>query len=455
MRPDKIIRLAIVLVLATGMIGILTPIASAQSVNADETGLQQSGQANDVIELPSLIIDLFRSTPSGPAEAAPSQPATPSAATSPASTQSAPLANLGSNPPLVATTGDYVPDEVLVTVSGDGQSVQDIANSLGLQVRSVRTSFLLGTSLVRFGIPDGRPVGLVLAQLNLDGRTSNSEPNHIYSLQQAESVSGYALESISFNPGDANGASIRLAVIDAGRDKTHPALANITAIDFDALPDTPVVNTDHGTSIVGLIAGQDGFQGVAPGAHIYHARAFENGKSNADAILAALDWSAEQNVQIINMSFVGPRNRLFEQACNAAFERDILLVAAAGNNGPDAPSAYPGAYKSVIAVTATDQQNRRMAQANIGSYIAISAPGVGVLAPIPGGGFDAVTGTSFAAAIYSGAIANLLQRQPGQSSFEVGRVAAKTALDLGKKGKDSEFGFGLINFTSATQAMNR
>ncbi len=455
MRPDKIIRLAIALVLASGLIGSFTPFALAQSAGADGLESQKIGPANDIIELPALIIDLFRSTPAGPVESSSSQPATPPAATSPASTQPAPFAPPGNNPPLVATIGDYVPDEVLVTVSGDGQLVQDIANALGLQVRSVRTSFLLGNSVVRFGIPDGRPVGLVLAQLNLDGRTSNAEPNHIYSLQQAESVSGYALESISFNPGDANGTNIRVAVIDAGRDKTHPALANINTIDFDALPDTPVVNTDHGTSIVGLIAGQDGFQGVAPGAHIYHARAFENGKSNAEAILAALDWSAEQNVQIINMSFVGPRNRLFEQTCNAAFERDILLVAAAGNNGPDAPSAYPGAYKSVIAVTATDHENHRMAQANIGSYIAISAPGVGVLAPIPGGGFDAVTGTSFAAAIYSGAIANLLQRQPGQSVFEVGRVATRTALDLGKKGKDNEFGFGLINFASASKALGR
>ena len=455
MRPDTIFRLAITLLLASGFIGSLVPTASAQSVKVEDASSQQSGQASDVIELPTLIIDLFRSTPQDqPATTSP-QTAAPVANVSPTSIQPASPTNFGPNPPMVATTGNYVPDEVLVTVNGDGQFVQDIANSLGLQVRSVRTSFLLGTSLVRFGIPDGRPVGLVLAQLGRDGRASASEPNHVYSLQQAESVSGYALESISFNPGDANGANIRVGVIDAGRDKKHPALANITAFDFDALPDTPVVNTDHGTSIVGLIAGQDGFQGVAPGAHIYHARAFENGKSNTEAILAALDWAAEQNVQIINMSFVGPRNRLFEQACNAAFERDILLVAAAGNNGPNAPSAYPGAYKSVVAVTATDQQNQRMAQANIGSYIAISAPGVGVLAPIPGGGFDMVTGTSFAAAIYSGAIANLLQRQPDQSSFEVERVATKTALDLGKKGKDSEFGFGLINFASASQAMNR
>ncbi len=451
MRLETFLRLAIASLLTFGLTGLLTAAASAQSGKTGETGVELGGQTADIVELPALLIDLFRSTPPGAAETASPQTAAPLAANSPAT----PLTSLGSNPPPIATTGEFVPDEVLVTINGDAQSVQDIAGALGLQVRSVRTSFLLGASIVRFGIPDGRPVGLVLAQLGQDGRTSGSEPNHVYTLQQAEVVGGYALETINFNPVEANGSNIRVAVIDTARDKTHPALANITADDFDALPDVPVSNTDHGTSIIGLIAGQDGFQGVAPGAHIYHARAFENGKSNADAILAALDWSAEQNVQIINMSFTGPRNRLFEEACNAAFERGILLIAAAGNNGPKAPAAYPGAYKSVVAVTATDEQNRRMAQANVGSYIAISAPGVGVLAPIPGGGFDAVTGTSFAAAIYSGAIANLMQRDPAQSAFEIERIAAKTALDLGKKGKDAEFGFGLMDFSSAVEASNR
>ena len=68
----------------------------------------------------------------------------------------------------------------------------------------------------------------------------------------------------------------------------------------------------------GLIAGQDGFRGLAPGAQILHARAFEKGRSNADAILASIDWAAEQKTQIINMSFEGPRNRLMEATCAAA-----------------------------------------------------------------------------------------------------------------------------------------
>ncbi len=421
--------------------------AFAQS--ASPGGPPPSGAA-DVVELPALIVDLFRSTPGG--TATPETPATPGAgaAATPPGPANPPLP--GSSAPALSTVGDFVPDEVLVTIEGDGAAVQQIAADLGLQVRSSRTSFLLGTTIVRFGIPDGRSVGSVLAQLSQDGRARNAGANHIYTVQQADPVKGFAFTNIAFDTSDANGSGIRIAVIDTARDTAHPSLSGIDAEDFNALPDVPIQDAKHGTSIVGVIAGQDGFQGLAPGAHILHARAFEQGKSNIDAILAALDWSAGQNAQIINMSFVGPRNELLKDACKAAVERGILLVAAAGNNGPAAPPAFPAAYQGVIAVTATDERNARFNMANMGTYVKISAPGVGVMAPIPGGGFDLIDGTSIATAVYTGALANLMRRQPDKSGFEIDRIFTKSALDLGKKGRDVEFGFGLVNVKAALEA---
>ena len=450
-------RLITALLLTTFLVGPCVPSALAQSAvtqDPEQNTLTGTG-ATEFVELPPLLIDLFRSTPPG-SEPTPSAPGTSVSPNAPGGANAVPTilppANSGPTITAVATTGNFVPDEVLVTIDGDADAAAQIAAANGLQVRSTRTSFLLGTSIVRFGIPDGRPVGVVLAQLLQDGRAMNPEPNHVYALQQAKLVSGYTLQNIAFDPADANGSSIRISVIDTARDTTHPSLAKITVEDFNALPDVPVVNSDHATSIIGLIAGQDGFQGLAPGAHILHARAFENGKSNADAILASLDWSAEQKAKIINMSFVGPRNKLFELACAAAAKRGILLVAAAGNNGPTAPFAYPGAYKSVVAVTATDDQNKRMAQANVGAYVKISAPGVAVLAPIPGGGYDLVTGTSFAAAVYTGAIASMMHSKPEKTAFELDRSITKTARDLGEKGRDVEFGFGLVEVKAALGA---
>ncbi|RUW82152.1 S8 family serine peptidase, partial [Mesorhizobium sp. M1E.F.Ca.ET.063.01.1.1] len=350
-----------------------------------------------------------------------------------------------------AVSGEFVPDEVLVTVTGDAGAVQQIATAFGLQVRSQRQSRLLGSTLVRFGIPDGRPVGVVLAQLAADGRTQRREPNHIYSLQQAAGIVNYAFDRIALDSKQASGENVRVAVIDTGIDDTNPALKGVIADQYDAMPNVPIEKRDHGTSVDGLIAGVGALEGMAPGARIYHARAFEGGKSTMDVILAALDWAAEQDVRIINMSFVGPKNDLLGTACRNARALGMVLVAAAGNNGPKAPYGYPAAFDGVIAVTATDAKDGLMPQANRGAYVFISAPGVEMVAP-SGAGSDVVTGTSFAAAIVSGAIANLIHAAPDRSADDIEKALAATAKDLGPKGRDNDFGYGLLDIKAAGAA---
>ncbi|TIL56448.1 MAG: peptidase S8 [Mesorhizobium sp.] len=422
--------------------------------------------ATNAVFLPALIVDLFPNPVGGgqaplptpdprrdPASGALPPPVPPAGATAiQAAAAGGPIVSpsdlVAAEPPR-AVVGDFVPDEVLVTVEGD--AVQQIAASFGLEVRSQRQSQLLGSTLVRFGIPDGRPLGVVLAQLAADGRTLRREPNHIYSLQQAATIVNYAFERIALDAKGASGENVRIAVVDTAIDDTNPALSGVIADQFDAMPDVPIEARDHGTSIDGLIAGVGALKGMAPGARIYHARAFEGGKSTMDVILAALDWAAEQDVRIINMSFVGPKNDLLGVACRNARALGIVLVAAAGNNGPKAPYGYPAAFDSVIAVTATDAKDGLMQQANRGAYVFLSAPGVEMVAP-SGAGSDVVTGTSFAAAIVTGAIANLLHAAPDRSADWVEKALAATARDLGRKGRDNDFGYGLLNIEAAEAA---
>ncbi|TGQ65642.1 MAG: peptidase S8 [Mesorhizobium sp.] len=423
----------------------------------DDTGAQDGSDAAGAVFLPALIVDLFPN----PAAATPPVPTpSPGPATPPAGGNQAgpppsgpivsPTDLIAVQPPR-AVAGEFVPDEVLVTVDGDAGAVQQIAASFGLEVRSQRLSRLLGTTLVRFGIPDGRPVGVVLAQLAADGRTQRREPNHIYSLQQAAGIVNYAFDRIALDSKSASGENVRIAVIDTGIDDSNPALAGVIAGQFDAMPDVPIEKRDHGTSIDGLIAGVGALEGMAPGARIYHARAFEGGKSTMDVILSALDWAAEQDVRIINMSFVGPKNDLLGAACRNARALGMVLVAAAGNNGPKAPYGYPAAFDGVIAVTATDAKDALMPQANRGAYVFISAPGVEMVAP-SGAGSDVVTGTSFAAAIVSGAIANLIHADPDRSADDIEKALAATAKDLGPKGRDNDFGYGLLDTKAAEAA---
>ncbi|AZO10168.1 MULTISPECIES: S8 family serine peptidase [unclassified Mesorhizobium] len=425
---------------------------------AKNGGTSKGGAVGGAVFIPALIVDLF---PNPPASAAPSgppggtqQPGGATDALPPASPPSGPVTvptGLNLAAPPRAVSGEFVPDEVLVTVNGDAGAVQQIATAFGLQVRSQRQSRLLGSTLVRFGITDGRPVGVVLAQLAADGRTQRREPNHIYSLQQAAGIVNYAFERIALDSKQASGENVRIAVIDTGIDDSNPALAGVIAGQFDAMPNVPIEKRDHGTSVDGLIAGVGALEGMAPGARIFHARAFEGGKSTMDVILSALDWAAEQDVSIINMSFVGPKNDLLGTACRNARALGMVLVAAAGNNGPKAPYGYPGAFDGVIAVTATDAKDGLMPQANRGPYVFISAPGVEMVAP-SGAGSEVVTGTSFAAAIVSGAIANLMHAAPNRSADEIEKALAATAKDLGPKGRDNDFGYGLIDTKAAEAA---
>lgn len=440
---------------------------AGDAADTDTSAADAAGAANpNAVLLPALIVDLFPNPPPGPApepaaEAQPAQtadttPASPPADSAPGDPPAPPPTPPGARatiPPVaapVAVQGEFVPDEVLVTVDGDAVVAAAVAADFGLEVRSQRTSTLLNSTIARFGIPDGRLVGVVLAQLAGDGRTTRRVPNHVYNLQQAAGVVNYAFQRIALAPDSANGEGVRVAVIDTAIDETHPAIKDAIAGEFDAMPGVEVTARDHGTSVAGLIAGTGDFRGMAPGAKIYHARAFEGGRSTMDVILAALDWAAEQDVRIINMSFVGPKNDLLEEACDAARERDIVLVAAAGNNGPKAPYGYPAAYPGVIAVTATDDKDELMAQANRGPYVFVSAPGVNVIAPV-GGGQDLVTGTSFAAAVVSGAIANLIHAAPDRSADWIEAALSSTAKDLGTAGRDSDFGFGLIDAKAASE----
>jgi subtilisin family serine protease len=424
-------------------------------------GQQPAGDAAaspNAVLLPELIVDLFPNpppvppTPAEPATAADSTPAnSPAPADTAAPSPPVVPGSLATIPPTaapVAISGPFVPDEVLVTVDGDAAVAADIATAFGLEIRSQRTSALLGSTLVRYGIPDGRPVGVVLAQLAGDTRATRRAPNSIYDLQQAAGAVNFAFQRIALVPDSASGENVNVAVIDTAIDETHPAIKDAIAGEFDAMPGIEVTGRDHGTSVVGLIAGTGEFRGMAPGSKIFHARAFEGGKSNMDIILSALDWAAGQDVRIINMSFVGPKNALLREACDAARERDIVLVAAAGNNGPKAPYGYPAAYDGVIAVTATDDQDQLMAQANRGPYVFVSAPGVNMLAPV-GGGADLVTGTSFAAAVVTGAIANLIHAAPERSADWIAAALSSTARDLGATGRDADFGYGLVDAKAA------
>src|SRR5690606_14243007 len=125
--------------------------------------------------------------------------------------------------------------------------------------------------------------------------------------------------------------------------------------------------------------------------------------------------------------------------------RGVVLIAAAGNFGPKSPPQYPAADPGVIAVSATDASDKMFSASNIGPHIAVTAPGVDILLPAPNDNYQMTSGTSFSAAYVAGIAALIVQRAPALTPAAVRNVLVSTAKDLGPRGKDPEFGAGLVD----------
>ncbi|GJM02466.1 MAG: hypothetical protein DHS20C08_09670 [Rhodomicrobium sp.] len=355
--------------------------------------------------------------------------------------------------PITAIKGAHIPGEVLVVLRGGGGEAERLAGLYGLTILSRELSQLLGGELVRFGIPDGRSVAEIRAVLAREATVMDAEPNHIYELNGSTGkVKRFERKAAELDAAHelARGRGVKIGIIDSGVDGSHPALEGAIAGQFDGLSQAPLNDVSHGTAIALLAGGAvEPFLGAAPEAEIYAARAFdktEKGETlnSVRAILRSLDWLVAQDVDVINMSFAGPENTLLSKALKAVMKSDVILVAAAGNNGAKAPFAYPAAVPGVIAVTALDAKNRIYSRANQGPYIYIAAPGVDVILPSDKSRVSLKSGTSYGAALVSG-IAALVIETRGRLSQDVFRkILEKSVKDLGPPGRDKIFGFGLV-----------
>jgi subtilisin family serine protease len=360
-----------------------------------------------------------------------------------------------------------VPDEVVIELAYTmtPQAIDALQRRSRLTRIEQQTSQLTGTTLYRWRIPDRRSVAITVRQLETDTVVLSAQPNYLFTLQQSETKAAaegdpaqYELAKLHLPQAHAlaKGDKVVVAVIDSGIDASHPDLAGAVAQTFDAI-DTPMTPHKHGTAIAGLIAAHGRLMGSAPAAQILAIRAFDPAGAGAEGstfnILKSLDWAAANNARVINMSFAGPTDPAIHRSLEAARKKGIVLIAAAGNAGAKSPSLYPAADSNVIAVTATDADDRLFEQSNRGSYIAVAAPGAQIMVAIPDGGYEVSSGTSYSAAEVTGIVALMLERKPGLTSDQVRGILQATARDLGPKGHDIMFGAGLADAYGAIMAV--
>lgn len=355
----------------------------------------------------------------------------------------------------------YRPGEIVVLVRGVAEPdavAQQLAQGFNLVLRETLSFALLGASRVyRFSIPDNRPVETLAAALSTVPGVGFAAPNSLYWLRGSAAKRSndlqYALPKMRVPAAQriGRGRGMTVAVIDSGVDANHPSLRNAHLTLYDATAHGVAGPDMHGTAITGIIAASGDMIGIAPEAKILAVRAFapeELGMpplTDASTLANAVQMAFDHGARIFNMSFAGRREPLLIEMIDAAYAQGAVFVAAAGNEGPDAPPAFPAAHDKVIAITATDEEDEIYDHANRGRYVLAAAPGVNILAPVTGQGFDYLSGTSFAAAHVTGVIALMMERNPRLTAQDVRRILVDAAHDLGETGQDSDFGAGLTD----------
>ena len=234
---------------------------------------------------------------------------------------------------------------------------------------------------------------------------------------------------------------ICIAVLDGPVDRAHPSLAAANLSELQTLasgaPDggaaarrgaamQPEAATQHGTHIASVIFCQhDGpVKGIAPRCRGVSVPVFSDGPDGSIAPCSQLDLARaisqaiEAGAHIINISGgeltpSGSAHPLLADAVQKCAERDVLIVAATGNEGCDCLH-IPGALPSVLAVGAMNAFGLPLAFGNWGAQYraqGILAPGENIVGAKPDGGTVAQSGTSFATPIVSGVAGLLLALQ--------------------------------------------
>ncbi len=205
----------------------------------------------------------------------------------------------------------------------------------------------------------------------------------------------------------------------------------------------------HGTHVAGVVSAvADNGVGVAgvSAARIVPVRVLDaGGRGMTSRIVSGILWAIEQDVDVINLSIVSDETDAYDQAIALALQRDIVVVAAAGNNRalgnePQWPAGEPG----VIAVAATDAKGLSAPFSYSGTSNVISAPGDRIMSTTPYD-FELMSGTSMAAPHVAGILARYRVLHPEATVGDVRAAVQATAIDLETAGKDAATGYGLIN----------
>ncbi|MGB6489647.1 MAG: S8 family serine peptidase [Steroidobacteraceae bacterium] len=325
----------------------------------------------------------------------------------------------------------------------------------GFTVLRERSFGALGIRVVVLGAPHGMATSRALTVLRRLDPAGTYDFNSVYT-QSGATSSGRGAPPPAAG-GLASAKATSLGLIDGGVATAEPVFQGGVIHQHGC--GGALIASAHGTEVASLMVGRtEHFGGAAPGVPLYTADVYCGKPTGGavDAIAGALEWLAGERVPVINVSLVGPPNALLQQAVARVVAQGFLIVAAVGNDGPAAPPLYPAAYPGVVGVTAVDARRRVIFEAERGPQVMFAAPGADIRAAALSADFQSVRGTSFAAPLVAGLLAEQLEimvagRDPGPlpgidpaAAHAAVDALARAAIHLGAAGRNTVFGYGLV-----------
>jgi subtilisin family serine protease len=371
------------------------------------------------------------------------------------------------------------PGPVIVLVEAADDDVDDIAEDTGARVLGP----VEGTEFHRVELPAGMDGDEFLALVDDDVRVVDAEEDAPLDNPEggASTIPAGTAElaaSIPIQPellrigiqavtGRADGAGIRVAVVDTGVVASHPALAGrVLAGGFDVVgndvnPTEELNGVDedrdgrvdegfgHGTFVASLVLA------VAPEARILPFRVLQtDGFGTPSALATGIARAADAGAHVINVSIgMSQQSQAVKQAVQYARDRGAIVIASVGNSGLE-DVAFPSAFSDSFGVTSVGSNDVRATFASFGSGVDLSAPGASLLGAHPGFGSGTArwSGTSFSAAIVSGAVALLRQAFPALTPDDVLERLEDTAVEIDalNPGLGGKLGTGRLDLDAAT-----
>ncbi len=262
----------------------------------------------------------------------------------------------------------------------------------------------------------------------------------------------------------ARGQSITVAILDSGIDPNHPDLVGQLVPGFDFYSETTDTRDvcGHGTHVAGIVGAVAdngiGIAGVAHQAKLMPVKVIgDDCKGTYSRLIQGILYAVDNGARVIVISSGGTfEHPGLRDALIYARERNVLVVASAGNKGDDSPF-YPGSFAEAFTISGTDQNDGRFDRSTYGNQIDLSAPAVSIystyVTPAGGSTYAYMTGTSMSSPYVGGVAALLLSLDPDLTLTDLETILRQTADDLGAPGWDPYFGWGRVNAWRALAAI--